>query len=271
MTGDVQAIVGAIDDQLAQIVGVGGLAVLADLLFHQLHDADGFVGSGVDHGERGIDGVADVQAVVGVIQHHSEGLALQRDGGFDGQGFRVQAQHLRRTGVITEAARGGNEHGVLLGAEGQLVEALGYGLALDRGGGGRGGSLLGGERGRRAKAQGDGDGQGGRADYGIAVHASFLVKGFGEKSLARVAADSGQPHNRKTWAGWLSLQSYQQHPVGRALSNSILLLLRHERSECRPSKSIQIDTVDVNSKNATPKTERRTQNVCLHLYPPRHI
>ncbi|MNV48778.1 hypothetical protein D3C71_1407010 [compost metagenome] len=204
MPGDVQAVVGAINDQLAQIVGVGGLAILADLLFHQLHDADRLVGSGVDHGDRRIDGIADVQAVVGVIQHHAERLALQRDGGLDGQGFRIQAKDLGRTRGIAEAARGGDEHGVLLGAEGQLIKALGDGYALDGVGAGGRVRLVSGERGRGAKAQGDGEGQSGRADYGIAEHASFL-EGAREGVLARwaVHVTAGPASVCAGWAGWV--------------------------------------------------------------------
>ncbi|KAG0924602.1 hypothetical protein G6F32_013850 [Rhizopus arrhizus] len=88
VAGHVQAVAGAVHHQLAQVVGVGGLAVLAGLLLHQLDGADGLVLRGIDHGHRQVHGVAHVQAVVGVVQHHAERLALQRDAGFHRQRSR---------------------------------------------------------------------------------------------------------------------------------------------------------------------------------------
>ncbi|KAG1316906.1 hypothetical protein G6F62_013205 [Rhizopus arrhizus] len=112
VAGHVQAVAGAVHHQLAQVVGVGGLAVLAGLLLHQLDGADGLVLRGIDHGHRQVHGVAHVQAVVGVVQHHAERLALQRDAGFHRQRSRVQTQHLGRAGVIAEATGRGHEHGI---------------------------------------------------------------------------------------------------------------------------------------------------------------
>ncbi|MNV24042.1 hypothetical protein D3C71_1150860 [compost metagenome] len=184
---------------------VGGLAILADHLLHQLHGADGLVGSRVDHGHRGIDGVADVQAIARVIEHYAEAFALQRNVGFYRQGVRVQAQHLGRAGSIAEATGGRDKHGVLLRAEGQLIQALGHRLALDGGfsGGGRGG-LAEGEGRRGAEGEADGEGQRGRTEEGTWVHASVLVRGRGERSLARVAAGE-RPSTRRGRcgkAGW---------------------------------------------------------------------
>ncbi|VUL98646.1 hypothetical protein PGKDCPLP_02213 [Stenotrophomonas maltophilia] len=173
VAGHVQAVGRAVDHQFAQVVGVGSLAILAGLLLHQLDGADGLVLRGVDHRHRQVHGVAHVQAVVGVIQHHTERLALQRDAGFHGQRGRVQAQHLGRAGVIAEATGRGHEHGVLLRAVGQLVQALGHGLALHRGGG-AGGRCVVGECGGRAEAERNGNGQGGRAEERITEHASVL-------------------------------------------------------------------------------------------------
>jgi len=144
---------------------------------------------------------------MGVIEHHAEGFALQRDLRLNGQRIRIQAQHLGWAGGITEAAGGGHEQRVLGGAEGQLVQALSNGGALHGGSGGSGGSLFGGKGRRGAKGQADGQRQGGRTEQGTRVHASVLVRGRG-RILARVAAGrSGQPHGRMTWEGWLARTS----------------------------------------------------------------
>ncbi|WP_211297587.1 hypothetical protein [Ottowia oryzae] len=139
VAGQEQALVGRVDRQLAQVarVALDVLAVLVlgfDLAF-QLHDAQHAVGQRVDHGDRQIHCVAEVQAAAGIVVRHAEGLALQRYLALDGQGLRVQAQHLGRAGVGAKAAGRGHEQRVLARAVGQLIQALGQRLALHLGGG----------------------------------------------------------------------------------------------------------------------------------------
>lgn len=70
----VQAVGGTIDQQLAQVARVGGLAVLAGPILHQLHDADGLFLRGVEHGHRQIHSAAHLQAVVGSGPSQCAGL-----------------------------------------------------------------------------------------------------------------------------------------------------------------------------------------------------
>ncbi|MNM88223.1 hypothetical protein D3C81_1004290 [compost metagenome] len=155
-----------IDHQLTQVVAVVRLAVLSNHLFHQLHGANGFVLRGIHHRHRGIDGIAHVETMTGIVEHYAECLALQRNARLHGQRFRIQAQYLRGARVITKPAGGGHEQSILRGAVRQFVKALGHGLALHtRSSGGVGGGWRGGEgarcnqRKRHRQRKRDGTGQ----------------------------------------------------------------------------------------------------------------